>query len=379
MSVLYVILFPKQKLGELTIIDDSTILVHNGQGHQFTHGRNELFENKTFGDVRGMFFSGLSDTNSVNTCKSAKAQSEEQVADEEQIDVPEAFDWRDEYPQCVQEVLSIGAGMNCSSSYAIASLSSVADRICMGSNNTVRLSAQEIIDCDTANNGCDGGYVNKVFNFGMKKGFVTEDCHEYKAKSKECEIDHFESNQCRIENHFYRLQDFCITYQEENIKRELVKNGPVVAQMTAFTDFLAYRDGTYHKTNEAMKFNGQHVVKIIGYSKSMDGSTEWIVENSWGSDWGTDGYVKIAGGRGDTGIDLFGMGPSVNPYTMYDYDSMQNMANAANNVDIDDLTGANVIDEDEIIEEVVEEESVDDSVQNLAMETADEDVTTEEL
>ena len=82
-SVLYVILFPKQKLGELAIIDDSTILVHNGQGHQFQHGRNELFANKTFGDVRGMFFSGLSDSNNVRHCKSAKAQSEEEVVNEE--------------------------------------------------------------------------------------------------------------------------------------------------------------------------------------------------------------------------------------------------------------------------------------------------------
>lgn len=125
--------------------------------------------------------------------------------------------------------------------------------------------------------------------------------------------------------------------------------------MTPYTDFLAYREGTYHRTNEAMKFQGQHVVKILGYSKSMDGSTEWIVENSWGSDWGTNGYVKIAGGRGDTGIDMFGMGASVMPYTMYDYHSMQNMANAANNeVDVDDLTGANAVDEEEIVEEVVE-------------------------
>ena len=32
-SVLYTILFPKTKIGELTIIDDAQILVHNGMGH----------------------------------------------------------------------------------------------------------------------------------------------------------------------------------------------------------------------------------------------------------------------------------------------------------------------------------------------------------
>ena len=65
--------------------------------------------------------------------------------------MPEAYDWREQYAHCVQDPLSIGAGKNCSSSYALASLSTVADRICMGSNITVRLSAQEVIDCDSAN------------------------------------------------------------------------------------------------------------------------------------------------------------------------------------------------------------------------------------
>jgi C1A family cysteine protease len=63
--------------------------------------------------------------------------------------------------------------------------------------------------------------------------------------------------------------------------------------MMVHTDFLPYSEGIYHRTPEAFKFNGQHVLKVVGYSKSMDGSTEWIVENSWGEDWGEDGYAKV--------------------------------------------------------------------------------------
>jgi len=99
--------------------------------------------------------------------------------------------------------------------------------------------------------------------------------------------------------------------------------------MTVFTDFLAYKEGSYSKTNEGYKFNGNHVVKIVGYQKSMEGSTEWIVENTWGEDWGVDGYATIVGGRGDTGVEMFGIGAGVMPYTMYDYMSMQNMQEAS--------------------------------------------------
>jgi len=92
---------------------------------------------------------------------------------------------------------------------------------------------------------------------------------------------------------------------------------------------LAYKEGSYHRTSESFKFNGQHIVKIIGYQQSIDGSTEWLVENSWGTDWGENGYAKLIGGRGDSGIDTYAIGVAVHPYTLYDYQSAQNMGNAA--------------------------------------------------
>ena len=50
--------------------------------------------------------------------------------------------------------------------------------------------------------------------------------------------------------------------QPENIKRELVKNGPVIVQTNVFTDFLAYKEGSYVRTQDAFRFpNGVHVLK----------------------------------------------------------------------------------------------------------------------
>jgi len=81
---------------------------------------------------------------------------------------------------------------------------------------------------------------------------------------------------------------------------------------------LAYKDGSYHRTPDAFKFNGQHIVKIVGWGQSMDGSTEWIIENSWGADWGEDGYAKIIG-KGDTGIDQYALGFEIMEKTIADY------------------------------------------------------------
>lgn len=71
---------------------------------------------------------------------------------------------------------------------------------------------------------------------------------EYSGNKTDCEVDHFESNECRVESQIYKVNDYCIAIQGENIKRELFKNGPVIAQMQPFTDFLAYKEGSYHRT-----------------------------------------------------------------------------------------------------------------------------------
>lgn len=131
-------------------------------------------------------------------------------------------------------------------------------------------------------NGCEGGYVNKVLKWGKTKGYIVDECMQYTGKKSECDVDHFESNTCRVESSVYRVNDYCISYQAENIQREIVKNGPVIGQLVPHTDFLAYSDGTYHKIDGAFKFQGQHIVKLVGWSRSMDGSTEWIIENTWG-------------------------------------------------------------------------------------------------
>ena len=299
-AVLATLFMPKTKFSELNIIDQSQILIHNGQGHQFKHGENKMFEGMTLADAKTMFMSALSDTNNIPPCKTSKKMDQSAEFEEQDIEIPDAYDWREQYPQCVQPVMDIGAGRNCSASYAMSALSTVQDRICMASNKTIQLSSQEIIDCDENQFGCEGGYVNKVLTWGKKKGFITEECMEYSGNQKECWVDHLDSNQCRIENQIYKVNDFCISVQGESIKREIFTNGPVIGQMVPHTDFLAYKEGSYHKTQESFKYNGYHIVKIVGWSQSIDGSDEWIVENTWGESWGEKGYVKMIGGRGDT-------------------------------------------------------------------------------
>lgn len=161
------------------------------------------------------------------------------------------------------------------------------------SHKPVALSTQEIVDCDKGNYGCDGGYVTRTLNWGKRKGFIPESCYPYQGHKQECSEDHLETNECRANNTFYKVIDYCLAQDERGIKKEILKNGPVIAHMTIYTDFLTYKEGVYHRTEDAFKFNGNHIVKIIGWERNVDGGEHWIIENVWGPGWGEKGYAKI--------------------------------------------------------------------------------------
>lgn len=51
-ATLFTIFSKKQKFSEMLVIDDAQMLVHNGQGHQFQHGANSFFKDKTIADAK---------------------------------------------------------------------------------------------------------------------------------------------------------------------------------------------------------------------------------------------------------------------------------------------------------------------------------------
>ena len=56
--------------------------------------------------------------------------------------------------------------------------------------------------------------------------------------------------------------------------------------MNPFTDMLTYSEGVYTRTQDAFRFPGNHIFKIVGWESTFDGGSAWIVENTWGQDWG---------------------------------------------------------------------------------------------
>ena len=80
-----------------------------------------------------------------------------------------------------------------------------------------------------------------------------------------------------------------------DLQAALIEHGPLVTTFTVYDDFFYYNSGIYkHVTGEVA---GGHAVAIVGYDNINEC---WICKNSWGTNWGENGFFRIK--YGDSGI-----------------------------------------------------------------------------
>jgi len=75
----------------------------------------------------------------------------------------------------------------------------------------------------------------------------------------------------------------------DSIKRALIEHGPLVICIFIWNDFMHYHGGIYkHRWGRLV---GGHLVTLFGYD---DEQQYWLVKNSWGTNWGEDGWFRMA-------------------------------------------------------------------------------------
>ncbi|KAJ3658088.1 hypothetical protein Zmor_009849 [Zophobas morio] len=80
----------------------------------------------------------------------------------------------------------------------------------------------------------------------------------------------------------------------DNLKKEIMTNGPVITCMKVSEKLLRYVNGVYVPAeNETIIGNLEHCVKIMGWGVELNDVPFWWVVNSWGLLWGEDGKFKF--------------------------------------------------------------------------------------
>ncbi|MCL7028648.1 hypothetical protein MKW94_015146, partial [Papaver nudicaule] len=151
----------------------------------------------------------------------------------------------------------------------------------------ISISEQELVDCDTSCEGCNGGNMDYAFEFVINNGGIdTESDYPYKAKDGTCNITKEEKKTVTIDGY----KDVA---PEENALFCSVANQPIsVGIVGSSLDFQLYTGGIYDGdcTNDPKDID--HGVLIVGYGSKED-QDYWIVKNSWGTKWGMGGYAHI--------------------------------------------------------------------------------------
>ena len=219
--------------------------------------------------------------------------------------IPPQFDSREEWPMC--NIKAIRNQGSCGSCWAFGAAEAFSDRYCIAKNAStpVVFSPGYMVSCYTNLFGCDGGYVDIVHEDMRDNGTVLESCMPYHGSS-ECVTDVCADKKTPAE--FYRMRevhDVFVPFNTElnvrAIQTEIMTYGPVETAFWVFGDFMHYGGGIYTRT-PGTALGGGHAVKIIGWGEE-NGVPYWTVANSWGDDWGENGFFRIRRGTNECGIE----------------------------------------------------------------------------
>lgn len=206
----------------------------------------------------------------------------------------------------------------CGSCWAQSTASVIAERlnIARGQKGDVfpkiHASVQAIINCKIGGS-CTGGDPSMFFQLAQKWKVPSETCETYQAANPpdfDCKPDELcQSNTGTQHLTFNAYNGFRITnwgrLKGVQQMKTALQNGPIVCNFEVTDDFKAYKkiDGKlniYNTDDEYVETN--HAISIVGWGVEKD-TQYWIVKNSWGREWGYDGFFYIKAGNNVLGIE----------------------------------------------------------------------------
>ncbi|XP_038054481.1 dipeptidyl peptidase 1-like isoform X1 [Patiria miniata] len=224
--------------------------------------------------------------------------------------LPPSFDWRTINGQnFVSPVRNQGG---CGSCYAFGSLAMHEARLRIASNNTKQtvFAPQEVVSCSEYSQGCEGGFPYLIAGkYAEDFGLVEESCSPYVGMDTPCK-----KTTCKryYGTDYKYVGGFYGGCNEELMRMELVKNGPITVAFEVYPDFEAYKSGIYHHVFAGDRYGHSfdpfeltnHAVLVVGYgADSTTGEKFWSVKNSWGAGWGEKGYFRIRRGTDECAIE----------------------------------------------------------------------------
>lgn len=230
--------------------------------------------------------------------------------------LPETFDWSNgtggiDWLEPVMDQADCGSCYVASSSRML----SVRHKIKTNNPDAIPWSINLPLHCSEFNQGCKGGYGSLVSKWGEDVGLLPATCMRYDTKGScklECDLEKLEGKRYRAANHRF-IGGFYGNSSSRAMQEEIFHNGPIVVSFEPAEDFMFYSDGIYKSAKKMAPLSMMeriadpwvqvdHAVLATGWGVE-DGKKYWMVQNSWGQDWGEDGFFRMARDEDESGIE----------------------------------------------------------------------------
>ena len=234
----------------------------------------------------------------------------EKVVPEINGEIPDSLDWRS-----TGNVSPVKNQGQCGSCWAFSTTGAIeaAYSIAFPDDAMPSLSEQQLVDCaggEYLNGGCEGGWYYWAYQYARTNAMVSETDYAYTAKDGTCA---YEASQGIVTTPAFNCVSDLGTGGLRTAIQGALMNGPSnVAVAAGNLHFQTYTSGILSSTDCPTTID--HAILAVGWGTSDDGEVYYIVKNSWGAEWGLDGYIQILAtedGEGICGINKYVMYPTV--------------------------------------------------------------------
>ena len=215
---------------------------------------------------------------------------------------PKSIDWREK--GIVNPVKDQGP---CGSCWAFSVIQAQESQWAKEHNELHSLSESNLVDCCTSCAGCDGGWPNDAFDYiiSKQKGmFMNDSDYPYSPRSQKCQFN--------IEKGITNVKSYFISElgNEADLMNNIANHGVGSVCIDASLDtFHLYSSGIYDD-QLCSQWSLDHAVGLVGYGIENN-KQFWIIRNSWGSNWGENGYMRMIKGKLMCGIAMMAVFPTV--------------------------------------------------------------------